>query len=337
MKKIIIALLPAILFSLCSIAQEKNEVSIAFYNFENLFDTIDSNMDGDFDWTPGGNKIWNTKRYTKKLENLAYVIEKLDGNENLPGPDLLGFCEVENRTVVEDLIKSKPINSANYGIVHYEGSDKRGIDVGLLYRTDNFEVTHSKSYKLIFEGEDYHTREQLMVTGNLYGEKVNVIVNHWPSRRGGPEKSNYRRVQAAKLTKSIVDSIIKVDAKAKIIIMGDFNDDPSNESISQVLGASVEEKAAKKTGLYNPLAKKLTKTEGSLCYRDVWFLFDQILITPNMISGKSFQYESAHIFNDESIQVQGGKYDGHPLRTHAGAKYLRGYSDHFPVFIKLSK
>ncbi|PLX24242.1 MAG: endonuclease, partial [Salinivirgaceae bacterium] len=303
MKKIIIGLLAILLFNINSIAQEKNETSIAFYNLENLFDTIDSNAKGDFDWTPGGNKIWNTERYTKKLKNLASVIEKLDGDENLPGPDLLGFCEVENRSVVEDLIKTSPIDKANYGIVHYEGSDKRGIDVGLLYRKDNFEVTHSKSYKLIFEGEDYHTREQLMVTGKLFGEKVNIIVNHWPSRRGGPEKSEYRRVHAAKLTKSIADSIKNADPKAKIIIMGDFNDDPINKSISEVLGATSDEKALKKAGFYNPLAKKLTKTEGSLCYRDIWYLFDQILITPNMISGKGIQYNSAQLFNDESIQV----------------------------------
>lgn len=337
MKKLIIILLPIMLLSISSFGQNQKDISVAFYNLENLFDTIDSNAEGDFDWTPGGKKIWNTKRYTKKLNNLAFVIEKLDGDENQHGPDLLGFCEVENRSVVEDLIKTKPIDAANYGIVHYEGSDKRGIDVGLLYRKDNFEVVHTKSYKLIFEGEDYQTREQLMVTGKIYGETVNIIVNHWPSRRGGPVKSNYRRVHAANLTKAIADSIKKSDANARIIIMGDFNDDPTDESIAEVLNAVGEPENMKNADFYNPLAKKLTKTEGSLCYRDEWFLFDQILITPNMVSGKKLQFESAHLFNDESIQVQGGKYDGHPLRTHAGSLYLKGYSDHFPVFIKLKK
>lgn len=336
MKKIIFVLFASLLFNVNSFSQEKNDASIAFYNLENLFDTIDSNMIGDFDWTPGGAKIWNTKRYSIKLHNLASVIARLDGNETLPGPDLLGFCEVENRSVVEDLINTPPINKANYGIVHYDSHDKRGIDVGLLYRKNNFKVISSKSYELVFDGENYKTRDQLIVTGELYGERINVIVNHWPSRRGGPVKSEYRRVHAAKLTKSIADSIKKADPNAKIIIMGDFNDDPFNESIKKVLGATKDIKELKSANYYNPLANKLTKTEGSLCYRDEWFLFDQIMLTPNLVNGKKLQFSSATLFNDESIQVQGGKYDGHPLRTHAGSIYLKGYSDHFPVFIKLT-
>lgn len=328
-----IALLLSFLFTFSHSFAQEQKVSVAFYNLENLFDTLDAPRSGDFDWTPGGRKAWDTKRYQKKLNDLAYVIEKLDADSQNPGPDVLGFCEVENRAVVEDLIKTKPIAKANYGIVHFESPDHRGIDVGLLYRQDRFKVTGKKTYTLHFPGEDYRTRDQLYVEGELLGEKVHLIVNHWPSRRGGPKASNYRRVAAAKLCKSIIDSVQQVDPQANIIVMGDFNDNPSNESISQVIRAEPKVKDVKKQGFYNPLAKHLTDERGTLCYRDVWYLFDQILLSKSLLDDEGISFTRADIYDDESIQVQGGKYDGHPLRTHAGSLYLKGYSDHFAVYV----
>ena len=312
---------------------QKEPVSVAFYNLENLFDTVDSPMSGDFGWTPGGGKAWDTERYQRKLNHLAYVIEKLDADDKQAGPDILGFCEVENRTVVKDLINTSPIDHAGYEIVHYDSPDHRGIDVGLLYRKDRFELIDSKTYTLTFPGEDYNTRDQLLVVGKLQGEKVHVIVNHWPSRRGGQEKSNYRRVEAAKLTKSIIDSVQNAEALANIIVMGDFNDDPDNESIADVLQATSDKSKVGDNGFFNPLANLLSKDCGTLCYRDDWFLFDQILLTKSLLDKDGLKYEKSNIYDDESIRVQGGKYDGHPLRTHAGTLYLKGYSDHFPVYV----
>ena len=205
--------------------------------------------------------------------------------------------------------------------------------MGLLYRIDQFVLIDSETFTLTFTGEDYHTRDQLLVVGKLRGEKVHVIVNHWPSRRGGPQKSNYRRVAAAELTKSIIDSVQAVDAEANIIVMGDFNDDPDNESISKVLGATTDKSEMTDKIFYNPLAKLLTADRGTLCYRDDWFLFDQILLTKSLLDKDGLKYKKSNIYDDESIQVQGGKYDGHPLRTHAGTLYLKGYSDHFPVYV----
>src|SRR6056297_3034473 len=314
---------------------QKMEVSVAFYNLENLFDTVDSPKPGDFGWTPGGGKAWDTERYERKMNHLAYAIEKLDGDPKQAGPDILGFCEVENRAVVEDLIQTAPIDEANYAIVHYDSPDHRGIDVGLLYRKDHFELIDSKTYTLTFPGEDYHTRDQLLVVGKLRGEKVHVIVNHWPSRRGGQEKSNYRRVAAAKLTKSIIDSVQKVETEANIIVMGDFNDDPDNESVADVLQSTSDKSKVRDNGFYNPLANLLSKDRGTLCYRDDWFLFDQILLTKSLLDKEGLKYKKSNIYDDESIRVQGGKYDGHPLRTHAGTLYLKGYSDHFPVYVIL--
>ncbi len=314
-------------------AQEKKQASIAFYNLENLFDTIDSPMPGDFPWTPGGDKIWNTERYTHKLNNLSYVIQHLDGNEDEAGPDILGVCEVENRDVLEDLIATESLQKSNYGIVHYDSPDHRGIDVGLLYRKANFEVLNSRSVTLTFPGEDYNTRDQLVVSGNLQGELIHVIVNHWPSRRGGPEKSEPRRIAAAKLTKSIIDSIRNTDPKAKIAVMGDLNDDPTNKSVTEILNATPKKEEVKGTKLYNPLAILLTDDRGTLNYRGDWFLFDQIMFSTPWLTDKNIELLDYNIFDQDAVKVQAdNKYKGDPLRTHAGKLYLKGYSDHFSVF-----
>lgn len=318
-------------------AQNTDKASIAFYNLENLFDTIDSPIEGDFNWTPGGDKIWNTKRYNLKLENLAYVISNLDGNPNATGPDILGVCEVENRSVLEDLVAVPLMKTSDYGIVHFDSPDHRGIDVGLLYRKKAFEPQNTRTATLTFNNEHSHTRDQLVVSGLLYGESIHVIVNHWPSRRGGPEASNTKRTQAAKLTKSITDSIYKVDRKAKIVIMGDFNDDPSNNSIIDIIGAKSSSKGLKKGEFFNPMASLLTPTRGTLCYKDEWFLFDQILFSSYWFKSQGFNFSHAEIFDDEKVKVASGKYKGHPLRTHAGKLYLKGYSDHFAVYSMVEK
>lgn len=318
-------------------AQSPNKAAIAFYNLENLFDTIDSPIEGDFPWTPGGDKIWNTERYNNKLNNLAYVISNLDGNADEVGPDIIGVCEVENKSVLQDLVANPLMKVSDYGIVHYESPDHRGIDVGFLYKKGSFEVKNSRTATLVFEGEDYHTRDQLIVSGLLYGELIHVIVNHWPSRRGGPENSDFRRVHAAKLTKSIVDSIYETEPKAKIVIMGDLNDDPSNKSVSEVLGAIDNQNNLKKGGFFNPMISLLTKTRGTLCYKDEWFLFDQILYSSYWFQSEGFNYKSAEIFDIGKVKVATGKYKGHPQRTHAGKLYLNGFSDHFGVYTLVEK
>ncbi len=331
--KNITLIISALFLSVFLNAQEKANYSVAFYNLENLFDTLDSDMPGDFAWTPGGGKIWNSKRYGRKLDNLAYVIDKLDGNNKQHGPAVIGVCEVENRSVLEDLIQTKPINQAGYDIVHYDSPDHRGIDVALLYRKEFFEVISSKTYTLHFPGEDYHTRDQLLVTGKLNGEKVSIIVNHWPSRRGGPEKSEPRRIAAAKLCKHIADSVKKADKNANLIIMGDFNDNPADKSITEVMEATGNKENLDDFTYYNPLANKLNPHRGTLCYRDTWYVFDQILISKPLLDDKGLSFKQSVLYDDEHIRVKKGKYKDHPLRTHAGTLYLWGYSDHFPVYV----
>lgn len=313
-------------------------VSVGFYNLENLFDTIDqSNIDEEF--LPNGAMKWTSYKYKAKLKNMSTAISKL-GLELTPGGvSILGVSEIENRGVLEDLVKQPAIASRTYEIVHYDSPDRRGVDVGLLYNPRDFIVTNSKSYRLRTEDPNFLTRDQLMVSGYLLGEKVHVIVNHWPSRTGGEVESEPKRLAAAALTKSIVDSLYKVDASAKIIVMGDLNDDPFNKSTAEVLGAKKNMEEVASNGLYNTLWRTLESGVGSLAYNGQWNLFDQIIISEPFLKADNthLRFWKAEIFNRSFLIQQEGTYKGSPLRTHAGGVWLNGYSDHFPTLIYLTK
>jgi hypothetical protein len=309
---------------------------IAFYNLENLFDTIDDPNTNDAEFLPNGLNRWDTKRYLQKLENMAFVISQI-GDEFLKGgPTLLGVSEIENRQVLEDLLNTPPLKGMGYEIVHFDSPDKRGVDVGLLYRKSAFTVTNSTSNRLKMPGKsDWYTRDQLVVSGILDGEKIHVIVNHWPSRAAGSE---YREA-AASLSLALSDSIRKTDPGAKIFIMGDLNDDPIDISVSKVLGARGKEHDVKEDGLYNPMWKLFQKGIGSLAYRDAWNLFDQIIISEPLLdqSGSGWRFYSAHVFNRKFLLQKDGPYAGYPFRTFAGGAYAGGYSDHFPTYLFIVK
>jgi hypothetical protein len=331
-------------FSLISCSQNDqdiNKIAIGFYNLENLFDTIDSPNVIDEEFTPGSKKGWNTKRYNDKLDKLSQVISEIGFDETGLGCAVLGLSEVENKGVVEDLVAHENIRSRNYNIVHYDSPDKRGIDVALIYQPDIFEKESSKSYTLTIDGEnDFYTRDQLLVSGNLKGERTHFIVVHWPSRRGGAEESAYKRMAAANLSRSIVDSIIEADGKsANVIVLGDLNDDPSDESVKLGLKSSSVKKDVKNGMLYNGFSKMHTDENGTLCWRGIWNLFDQILVTKNLLNwskSSNLKFDKAFIFDKPYLRQSGGKYDKYPNRTYAGSKYLGGYSDHLPTFITLA-
>ncbi|MFC2151477.1 endonuclease/exonuclease/phosphatase family protein, partial [Bacteroidota bacterium] len=255
-------------------------------------------------------------------------------------PAIIGVCEIENRTVLEDLVKMPALKKYNYEVVHYESPDKRGVDVGLLYQPSIFTVKSSVSATLKIEDiEDFYTRDQLVVSGELDGEMIHVIVNHWPSRYGGEKRSAPLRNAAADLTRSLVDSIMIEDKNAKIIIMGDLNDDPINESLIKHLKANKEEESTNPGELYNATYPLFQKGIGSLAYRDNWNLFDQMVVSYPLL-GKdktTFKLYKTFIFDKEFLKQESGRYKGYPLRTHAGGVYKNGYSDHFPVFIYLIK
>lgn len=311
---------------------------IGFYNLENLFDTIPGSNDTEF--TPDGVNRWNSERYYHKLDNMSDVISQIGGEMFPGGPVILGVSEIENRSVLEDLVATPKLKASGYSIVHYDSPDRRGVDVGLLYRPEFFKVTSSRSVFLsIPDDSTFRTRDQLVVSGMLEGEQIHVIVNHWPSRRGGEKRSMPLRMAAAKLTKSIVDSIQRVEPNAKIIIMGDLNDDPNCESIEKGLGAKSDAKKLKTGELFNAMYGLYRDGIGTLAYRDSWNLFDNLIISqPLMGEDKSsWVFFKSKIFNKPFIQQQSGQYAGYPYRTYVGNTYSGGYSDHFPVYLFLIK
>ncbi|WP_298221524.1 endonuclease/exonuclease/phosphatase family protein [Flavobacterium sp.] len=335
--------------------------TVAFYNFENLFDTINQ-ANNDEEWLPRGAQNWTSKKYHQKLENLARVLSEIGTNDtNHNAPVLIGGCEIENRGVLEDLIKQPKLAVNDYGIVHYESPDKRGIDVALLYQKKHFKPMSSVNVPLLIyrneskekdketeedkldkdkieakTGERVYTRDILLVTGFLDGEEVNVMVNHWPSRSGGEKKSSPFREAAGRLARKIMDSIYKVNPNAKIIAMGDLNDGTYNKSVKEGIGAKRKKEEVKEFGVYNPFEQMAKDGHCTLFYRDAGDIFDQIMVSETLIKTdySSFRYWKSGIYNKPYMITTVGQYKGYPLRH--GANEV-GFSDHFPVYIYLIK
>ncbi|MFK8044322.1 MAG: endonuclease/exonuclease/phosphatase family protein [Crocinitomicaceae bacterium] len=324
-------------------AQNKEEMHVAcvgFYNVENLFDTIDHANVRDWEYTPDGKNKWNYAKYTEKLKNLSIVINDMAKETTPDGVAILGVSEVENKGVLEDLVKEPLIKDRKYEIVHYDSPDRRGIDVALLYQSKYFKIKNSVSHKLIFEDKpDYLSRDQLVVTGDLLNEEVSIIVCHWPSRSGGQLASETRRIQAAKLSRQIIDSLFSINPKAKIILLGDLNDDPINKSLKNYLIAKGNQSKVKDGMLFNPMFAIYKEGIGSLAWGNSWYLFDQILVTKSFLGTDytSLKYYKATVFNKPYMLQSEGRYKGYPKRTTAGGKYLGGYSDHLPVYLTLLK
>jgi len=271
---------------------------------------------------------------------MADVISQMAIDETPNGLALLGVCEIENKGVLEDLVREEAIKDRNYQIIHYDSPDRRGIDVALLYNPKYFEVTNHKAYPLTLSDDaSFRTRSQLVVTGLLDEEEISIIVNHWPSRRGGEEKSRYKRNAAGDLSRHIVDSLLAINKKAKILVMGDLNDDPDNQSVLEHLNAKGDRTKLKRGELFNPAFKIHNDSTGSLEYRGKWNLFDQIIVSQALLAGNRSSYEFDHykIFDRPFLRQQEGKYKGTPWRTYGGKNYIHGYSDHLPVYVTLIK
>ena len=326
-----------------SLKSQENDykvATVAFYNLENLFDTTDNEGVEDEEYTPDSQKNWNTKKYNNKLKKLSHAISKIGKDLSPIPPTILGVSEIENKGVLEDLIQQPELESHNYGIVHYNSPDDRGIDVGLLYQKEHFTVTNSTSTPVKVEDEeDFKTRDQLVVSGVMDNERMHFIVNHWPSRYGGEKRSRPFRIAAAKVCRSLVDSLIELEDDPKIIVMGDFNDDPIDKSVKKYLNTTGKKGKADKETLYNPMYSMFEKGLGTLAYRDQWNLFDQLIVSKAFIDKKkdSYRLYKTNIFNKDFLIRDEGKYKGYPKRTHAGGIYLNGYSDHLPVYLYLIK
>ena len=320
---------------------ENQKHCIAFYNLENLFDTINQEGVTDEEFIPEGKKRWTFDHYIEKLDNMASVIAMIGVGDSTPdGAVLIGVCELENASVMADLAKTDILKDRNYKFVHYDSPYYRGMDVGLFYQAEYFTVLSSSSHELnIPEIENFNTRAQLLVSGILLDDTIHVIVNHWPSRRGGEEDSRHLRVAAAKLSRSIADSLFNINSNAKVIIMGDLNDDPTNKSVKEILDSEKDQEGMNKHQFYNPFEAIHTMEYGSLCYRGSWNLFDQILVSKALTgeSKSSYTISGAHVFDEDFLIQQEGKYKGYPWRTYSYDDYIGGYSDHLPVYIYLMK
>ena len=346
--KIKISLLIVLIFTITTVfSQEKKAYkvnTVAFYNLENLFDTENDPLTYDDDRTPDGKDHWTEEIYQDKLKNMAKVMAEIGAEVSGSAPTIIGVCETENRKVLEDLVNQETLVEQDYGIIQFDSPDRRGIDVALLYKKKLFTPTHYKAKELlIYDDNDkskrVFTRDQLVVSGMLDGEKIHLIVNHWPSRSGGEKRSRSKRIKAAKLNRQIIDSIFSDDPYAKIITMGDFNDDPTNPSVKDHLNAKRKVSNLDIKELYNPMEDLAKQGYGSLAYRDSWNLFDQIIISTELTKKdfSSYRFYKAGIYNETYLVNAHGRYKGYPYRSFASGSYTGGYSDHFPVYIYLIK
>ena len=333
------------LVSLGSMAQKKYSCyAVGFYNQENLFDTCHDEGKRDYDFLPNGSYRWNGMKYTHKLHNMARALADM-GTDKLPGVGcaVIGLSEVENHKVLDDLTAQEPLKARGYKYVHIEGPDRRGIDCALLYNPALFSVRNAKLVPYVQEQKKdsaFLTRGFLTVSGTLAGEHVAFVVCHWPSRAA----TSFYRESGGRQVRALKDSLLRDDPKVKVFVMGDMNDDPTNKSMTEALGCKPEIDEVGKDNMYNPFYNILAKEgQGTLFYSGSWNLFDQIVMTPNLLNKKgkkdfsTLKFFKNQIFHRDYLIQNEGKYKGAPKRTHAGGSWLDGYSDHLPVVVYLLK
>lgn len=323
MRRIEILLALLLTLTSCAAQEDRQHCAVAFYNVENLFDTVDDPATMDDEFTPTGRYRYTDKVYRQKLHNIATVIGELDAT-------LVGLAEIENNTVLKDLVVQPELKKHSYKYAWHNSPDPRGIDVALLYDPAHFKVLYTEAIPVRMKG--LATRDILYVKGILDGDTVHVHVNHWPSRGEGLKESIPKRRAAAIITEKNIRSILAANPKAKIIIMGDMNDNPGDESISQVLGAKNDKNAK----LYNPWMALHQSGKGTSVYNRKWDHFDQVIISRAFLQGGGWQYDKAEIFDAAFIRNKGFE-DAYPLRSFKGYHWNNGYSDHLPVVLHLHR
>lgn len=344
MRKQFFMLLMLVLVSTATSAQTKlNGYAVGFYNLENLFDYTHDEGKNDYEFLPDGSYHWNEMKYTHKLHNMARVLSEM-GTDKIPdGCAFIGVSEVENAHCLTDLVAQPALKARGFKFCHIEGPDRRGVDCALLYNPKYFTVKNVKLVPYVPElakDSTFKTRGFLTVSGELADEHVTVIVCHWPSRF----KGSFYRETAGKEVRVLKDSLLRDDPNVKVFVMGDMNDDPTNKSMHEGLGAKEDIDKVKAGEMYNPWYNTLVLGHtGTLKYNGSWNLFDQIVMTPNLLNqnGKkdftTLKYISHQIFRRDYLFQDTGKYKGNTKRTTAGGVWLDGYSDHLPVVVYLAK
>ena len=343
MRKLLL-ILSVMALSVATVVAQDKPYMVAFWNFENLFDIYDDPETHDEEFTPDGVKQWNEVKYQKKLSNMERVVFDMAAI-NRDYPVVLGVSEIENRSVLEDFIAQPKIKGANYRICHYDSPDARGVDVAFLYRPDVFKLEGSDNIKLVVdELPNFRTRDLVVMWGTIEGEPFYFLVSHWPSRLGGKEASQFKRDACAKQIREIKDSLLKANPATKVVVMGDFNDDATDASLVQVMGAKGKVKELEPGDFFNPYVQMLRAGLGTLAYQDSWNLFDNICVSENLVTGsygklrlKRGKKFYGNIFTRPYMLQQEGQYKGYPLRTFVTNNFQNGFSDHFPVYIYIGK
>lgn len=318
----------------------EREFTVMFYNVENLFDTANAVGFDDDEFTPGSDKAWDHERYEKKLEDIARVILSLPDKKV---PDIIGFAEVENEKVLQDLVTTRGISRYKYKVAHRETDDPRGIDCGLIYREENFKY---KDHELVpvedLSGKGYTLRGILKVSGRgPDGDPLHFFVNHWKSRSGGQKETEYLRVYTAIAQRRALDQLMSSESEPRYIIMGDFNDEPTNRSMTDILHAGNKRKNPFMTDSYN-LFYDLHNidNEGTYNYQGNWNMLDQIIVSYNLLNqrkGLSTTYDAGRILKEEWMLYHNEKDDiWVPNRTYGGPNYYGGVSDHLPIYVSFS-
>jgi len=337
-KKITSIFITSLLF-LCLFTQAQKTAIVGFYNVENLYDTEKDPIANDSEFLPDGAYQWTLERYNKKLKDLSFVIAEM--GKEYGGAVVLGVCEVENEGVLNDLVAQELLKPFKYKVAHHDSPDYRGVDVAFIYQSERFEFISLEDFELrIPDNPRFRTRDQLLLVGVLDNiDTLYLIANHWPSKRGGEARSNPLRMAAAKLTRSIVDSLLNINPHAKIIIMGDFNDNPNAKSITVGLRTKGKINDVTKFDIFNPMWKMYRDGIGSYVYQGNREMIDQIMVSYALLHPRpnSFKFIAAHVFSPNFLITKAGSYQGYPFRTYGGGNYLGGYSDHFPVYIILQK
>jgi hypothetical protein len=316
-------------------------VRIGFYNVENLYDPYDDTLKLDDEFTSSGAKHWTYSRFRVKLLHLAKMIISMG---TWDPPPIFGMCEVENRYVLNKLIYETPLKIYKYKVIQFDSPDARGVDAVMIYRPGIVRIIRAEAIPVIFPFDtSLRTRDILHVQAVVFGDDtIHLFVNHWPSRRGGYKETSMKREFVAGLLKSRIDSIFSLDPLSCIVVMGDFNDEPDNESIAKTLGARTDSAGCRDGALVNLMAPKMQQwDQGTIKYQGKWSVFDQFMVSCPMVSGKSgivTTFEDCHIHAPAFLVEEDPRFLGTmPKRTYAGPRYTGGFSDHLPIYLDVWK
>jgi hypothetical protein len=306
-----------------------------FYNTENLFDPFDDPLTADEEFTPGGKMHWTFARYRAKIQNIYKVIVAAGLNQP---PDIIGLCEVENASVLHALLSNTALSAFHYKMIHRNSADRRGIDVALIYNAGRVKCIHSEF--LVVNKPGLFTRDILLFKGLIEKDTCFIFVNHWPSRSEGQMETEGNRIAAAKRLKQAADSILQYNRHARILIMGDFNDEPDDVSLRETLQALHPTVKPVPGCLYNlSRSPEQGKARGTLKFQGYWNLFDQIIVSDEWLSARHGLYiepEGFRVFSMSFLLTEDNRYNGYkPFRTYNGFRYTGGFSDHLPVYVDL--